>query len=423
MKIKLLTAGLLALATTTAFAQKGELNKAKEEYQKYESTKEAMAAVAVKSLGEAKTAIDKAAAHEKTANLPLTYAVKGVVYAALASRDSVETTAAPLQTAAAEAVKKAKELDTKGDDKELKELINNGERYLAQYALNQGVKHYQAGKYSLAYTSFDTYRQILPEDTNAIYYTALSAANAGRDDAKFLPMAVSGYQKLLTTNYSKKADIYNDLASSYLMSKDTASALKTVSEGVQKFPTSANLRSREIEISLVQGKETEAVSKIEAAIANSPKDKALYYYGGITYAKVADMADKDAKKAKTPAAKAPLLAKKEQAYAKSAEMYKKALELDPNYADAALNLGFVMVNPAIDAYNAANALPVNKQKEYVAAVAKANSLFDAAKPYLDKAVELNPKSPEALTNLKTYYLGKKDTANANKIQKQIEALQ
>ncbi|MBE9583645.1 tetratricopeptide repeat protein [Mucilaginibacter sp. JRF] len=422
MKIKLLTAGLLALASTTAFAQKGELNKAKEEYQKYESTKEGLVTVALKSLNDAKTAIDKAAAHEKTANLPLTFAVKGVIYAALASRDSVETTAAPLQTAASEALKKAQELDTKKDDKELTEIINNGNRYLAQYSLNQGVKQYQGGKYALAYTSFDAYRQILPEDTNAIYYTALSAANAGREDAKFLPMAISGYQKLLTTNYTKKEDIYNDLASTYLMSKDTAGALKTVSEGVQKFPSNASLRSREIEINLVQGKEADAVSKIEAAIANSPKDKNLYYYGGITYAKVADLAAKDEKKAKTPAAKAPLSAKKEQSFTKSAEMYKKALEIDPNYADAALNLGFVMVNPAIEAYNAANALPVNKQKEYEAAVAKANKLFDAAKPYLDKAVTLNPKSPEALNNLKTYYLGKKDTANANKIQKQIEAL-
>ena len=48
--------------------------------------------------------------------------------------------------------------------------------------------------------------------------------------------------------------------------------------------------------------------------------------------------------------------------------------------------------------------------------------MEVAKPYLLKAVEINPKSADALTNLKAYYLVQQDMVNANKIQKQIEAL-
>jgi hypothetical protein len=103
-------------------------------------------------------------------------------------------------------------------------------------------------------------------------------------------------------------------------------------------------------------------------------------------------------------------------------MYKKAVEIDPNYFEAYLNLGYVTISPAIDQYNAANQIPTNKQKEYDAAVAKANAQFNLSKPYLLKASELNPKSVEALNNLKMYYLGTKDNVNANKIQKQIEGL-
>ena len=55
-------------------------------------------------------------------------------------------------------------------------------------------------------------------------------------------------------------------------------------------------------------------------------------------------------------------------------------------------------------------------------LAKAKADFAAAQPYLQKAVDLNPKSVDALNNLKTYYLGVQDMVNANKIQKQIEAL-
>ena len=109
-------------------------------------------------------------------------------------------------------------------------------------------------------------------------------------------------------------------------------------------------------------------------------------------------------------------------YSKAAEQYKKALAIDPNYFEANMNLGYVLINPAIDEFNAANKLPTNQQKEYEAATAKAKADFAAAQPYLQKAVDLNPKSVDALNNLKTYYLGVQDMVNANKIQKQIEAL-
>ncbi|WP_431200569.1 tetratricopeptide repeat protein [Mucilaginibacter sp. P19] len=257
----------------------------------------------------------------------------------------------------------------------------------------------------------------MPEDTNAIYYTGLAAANG-----KNYPAAISNYSKLVTTKYSKNAGVYLDLSSLYLASKDTAGALKAVSEGVTKYPTNSDLRKREIEISLQTGKEKEVTDKIQAALANDPKNKTLYYYAGLTYSQTADNYAKEAGATKDAAAKAKLQASKAEAYVKAGEMYKKALEIDPNYFEANLNYGYVILNPAIDAYNAANKLPANKQKEYDAAIAKAKAQFEQAKPYLVKAVELQPKSIDALQNLRTYYLGVKDDANASKLKAQIDAL-
>ena len=260
MKIKLLMAGLLGLVSATAFAQKGELNTAKEEYEKYSGLRgqAAMATMAGKSLSTAKESIDKASVNEKTASLPLTYAVKGSIYSALAAQDTVPTTSLPLFTTADEALKKAKELDTKGENKK---MIDEAYLNLAQYQLTKGVKEYSASKYDLAYKSFDYYRTVLPEDTNAIYYTGLAAANS-----KNYPAAISNYNKLLTTKYSKNAITYLDLSSLYLASKDTANALKTVSDGVVKYPSNSDLRKREIEISLQTGKEKEVTDKIQAAL-------------------------------------------------------------------------------------------------------------------------------------------------------------
>jgi hypothetical protein len=136
MRIKFLIAGLLGLVSVTAFAQKGEINNAKDAYDKWSTLSKTGAGVALagSSLTTAKTSIDKAAANAKTSALPETYALKGAIYAALALKDTVEATSAPLFASADEALKKAKELDVKGENKK---LIDDGGITLAQYQLNK----------------------------------------------------------------------------------------------------------------------------------------------------------------------------------------------------------------------------------------------------------------------------------------------
>jgi Flp pilus assembly protein TadD len=426
MKIKLLMAGLLGLVSAATFAQKGELNNAQSSYDDYVVSSAngqkvpVLMAKANSSLDNAKTSIDKASTNEKTANLPLTFALKGAIYSALAVRDTVPATSDPLFSTAEEAVKKAKELDIKGDNKK---LIDGANRYLAQYKLTEGVKEYQNKKFEQAYTSFDFYRQILPDDTNAIYYTALAAANAGsKDPGKYYPLAINNYKQLVTTKYSGNAKVYLDMSTLYIISKDTVNALKIAGEGVAKYPSNPDLRKREIEIALQTGKQSDILVKIQSAITNDPKNKTLYYYEGLTYSQIGDAANAISQKAKDAASANTQHQTALDNYTKAADMYKKALEIDPDYFEANLNLGYVLVRPAIDAYNAANKLPANKQKEYDDAIAKVSVLFDAAKPYLLKAVDLNPKSIDALTNLLSYYRGKKDNANAAKIKQQLDAL-
>jgi len=207
------------------------------------------------------------------------------------------------------------------------------------------------------------------------------------------------------------------------MQKDTAAALAAVGEGVSKFPNNAALRGREVEIALQQGKQVEYIDKIQAAIANDPKNKTLYYYSGVAYSKVADAQDKIAKTAKDPAAKTAALKLKADNNAKAADAYKKAVEVDPNYFEANLNMGYVLMSPAVDDYNNANKLPMNKQAEFNALMAKVTAAADRAKPYLDKAVELQPKDVSALGNLRNYYIIKKDTVKTAEIKKRIDAIQ
>ncbi|MCR8556792.1 tetratricopeptide repeat protein [Mucilaginibacter sp. BJC16-A38] len=433
MKIKFLMTCLLGLASATTFAQKGELKDAQSNYDGYTVTISGGAKAkilvdkAMASLKDAKTSIDKASVNEKTANMPQTYALKAAIYAALAVNDTVTTTSAPLFSTADDAVKKAKELDTKN---EFKTLIDAANINLAQYKLTAGVKDYQNKKYEEAYKEFDYYRTVLPEDTNAVYYTALSATNAGEKDPKYYQLALTNYKKLVTLKYSGNAKAYLDMSSIYLAVKDTAGALKATSEGITKYPASSELRKREIEIALQSGKQSEVVAKIQSAITNDPKNKELYYYLALTYSNLGDAANAKSAKDKDAAAKTSDHNTALDNYAKATEAYKKALEIDPNYFEANMNLGYVLMRPALDIFNAAQALPSSKQKEYEAELKKSDSMLDLAKPYLQKAVEIKPKDKDALTNLRSYYRAKSDPATAADskakaadLKKQIDALQ
>src|SRR6185503_3617879 len=110
------------------------------------------------------------------------------------------------------------------------------------------VAAYQNKQYQDAYRAFDAYRQFSPEDTTAIFYTALAATNAGNTDpGKYYPLAISNYNKLVTTKYSRNPQVYLDLSAIYLRSKDFVFNVTAVTEGVAKYPTNSDLRKRQIE--------------------------------------------------------------------------------------------------------------------------------------------------------------------------------
>jgi hypothetical protein len=425
MKIKLLMVGLLGLISATTFAQKGELNNAQDKYNQYQvsagSKVPVIMAQAKASITDAKTSIDKASVNPKTSALPLTYALKAAIYASIAVDDSVQTTSIVEFNTASDALKQAKTLDTKNENTKLTEHANI---QLAQYLLNKGIADFQNKKFDDAYKSFDSARQLIPTDTTTILNTAIAAINAKNYNA-----AITNYKDLLTTNYSGKNRIYNDLPNIYLMNKDTAGAVKVIDEALVKYPGNTALQREEIEIALQTGKTADITGKLQAAIASDPKNKLLYYYAGLTYIQIADAANTNSAKLKDETAKKAAYQTALDNYSKGVDYCKQAISIDPDYFEANLNCGYALIRPAVDLYNVARNIPVNKEKEYQAAIAKANAQFDLAKPYLQKAVDLNPKSVDALTNLRNYYRGKTDpahaaenTAKANDLKKQIDAL-
>jgi tetratricopeptide (TPR) repeat protein len=374
----------------SASAQKGELSTAKTNYEKYIALKDAGSlALAGPSLTIAKTSIDKAALNEKTAIDASTWAYKALIYANLALNEADAATAEALIKSAGDDFSKAVDMDT---DKKNANLITAGNDAFAQFQLNKGVKAFQAQDFKQAYTAFEQSLIYRPADTLLTYYSGLAAINAVDYTS-----AIKRYEELLTTDYSANREIALDLSKLYSMQKDTVNAIRIASVYATKFNDQA-LATQEIELSLMSGKQKQVIERILAQITLDPKNKLEHFYLGIAY---------DALKE----------------FKKAEDAYKKAIDLDANYFDATLNLGSGILNNGIDLYNKANTLPANKQKEYDAAMKAAFVEFDRAFPYLDKAVQIDPKSLNALQNLKTYYVIKKNTAKVAELTKQISALQ
>ena len=391
MKIKsFILAAVFSASTLVVFAQKGEVSSAKSNYEKFLGLKEANSMMlAIPNLTAAKASVDKAVVHAKTMEDPGAWTYKALIYGELALLDTVPSSSKPLIEEAKAAHSKATELDKAGENKA--NLENAKGTIFSQYELNQGVKAYQASDFASAYTSFNNALSFRPGDTTITYYAGLSAINA-----KNFKAGIQSYEALIKTDFSANNQIYLDLSRLYTMEGDTARAIAVASEGATKY-NDTQLATQEIELSLMSGKQKEVISKISDQAQKNPTNKLYPYYLGIAYSTIGENL-------------------------KAEEAYLQALKIDPDFADASINIGGILLNKGITLYNDANKLPQNQQKEYDDMIKRAEIEFEKAFPFLNKASELDPTSRIALDNLKTYYIIKKNQAKVDEIAAKIEKL-
>ena len=97
--------------------------------------------------------------------------------------------------------------------------------------------------------------------------------------------------------------------------------------------------------------------------------------------------------------------------------FEKALELQPKMASAYAGIGRIIFNQAVEFLRAADSIRDNKL--YNAEVQKANDIFKQSLPYMEKAVELDPKDTDFKQALKMLYYRLGDNANYEKISKEL----
>ncbi|MFD1770003.1 tetratricopeptide repeat protein [Sphingobacterium suaedae] len=385
---KAIVFSLLVAAGGATFAQTSNVRKAKSSLQKFEELKSAGSAELGKSnLDAAKEAIDLAVAHEKTKEDPEAWTVYALVNANLASLNNTAEAA----TAAAEGIKKAKELDA---DNKNADNIKVAGQVLGQFNFNQGVAAWEKQDFKSAYASFDSALGFLPGDTTLTYYSGLAAIQ-NQDYAN----AIEKYKQLIPAKeFSSHKSVMIDLPKLYLSAKDTASAIEYAAQAAQAYPNDNDAAVQNIELNLIVGNEAKVITDIENQIAKDANNKALYYYLGIAHS-AANNNDK------------------------AIEAYKKAVSIDPNYSDANRNAAATIINGVRDQLNALNEDKTLSNTDYNTKVAALKEKIKEALPYLEKVVELNPEDVDALKSLKGYYDFQQDEAKSTELQAKIDAFQ
>ncbi len=381
MKKIILVFTILAISNL-AFAQKAQVQTAYN-YLRYDD------------LDKAKEAIDQAAANESTIGMAKTWYYRGLIYHAIYESKKPEFTVlkpGSLQEAY-KSYQKTLELDSK---KEYKDDLDKSIAILGSQFLNEGVDKFRDKDYSGAVNMFESSADISKTyfsktDTLAIYNAALAA-----EKAKDYVKAKKYYQQIIDLNY-QGAKGYNFLSKIYLAEKDTANAIVTLQAGRQKYPADANLMLDQLNIYLISGKDKEALGMIDQAIALDPSNANLYSVKG-------NINDKAGNQEVAIAA------------------YKKAIELNPQYFDANYNLGALIFNQGVEMVDKANKLPPSKQAEFDKLKTQFDAKFGEAKPYFEKAYQLNPKDIATINSLKQLYLRLGDMPKAEEMKKAMEAI-
>lgn len=384
---KALILSAMVTAGTSVFAQSSNLKKAASNIQKYEELRSTGSAqLGTSFLQTAKEAIDAASVHEKTKDLAETWTYYSLVYASMAVDEKSEEKAKK----AAEGIAKAKELDT---DKKNASNISVAEQNLYSFNFNHGVGFWDKKEFKAAYDAFNQALSYMPGDTTLTYYAGLAAIQ--NNDYQ---NGIDKYKQLLDKkDYSQHKAVMVDLPKLYLSLKDTTSALEYAALAAKAYPNENDAVVQNIELNLIVGNEAKIISEIENQLSKDGNNKNLYYYLGI-----AQSANNNADKAY--------------------EAYSKAIAIDPNYNDANLNAGVVLMNSIREQLQKVNEDKTLSNNQYTEKVNQLKEKIKPAEAHFLKVIENDPKNESALKGLKGLYDFLQLEEKGKAVQEKIDAL-
>ncbi|MEI6679496.1 MAG: tetratricopeptide repeat protein [Mariniphaga sp.] len=367
---KLFFAALLLLAGTAVIAQKGKVSSAitYKEGGKLDKAWEAI-----------KETLDPAnPKSEKTINWTGAWQARGeIIEAIILSKD--ENFKKLVENPVEEAYKsymKAMELDEKGGSPGLKIKLMTFSNTL----INVAVEAFQSNDFAKATDYFEKKLAIDgtplfksdPVDTAIIYNTGLAAMNA-----KLFKKAIKYFADCTTYGYNGGSS-FAQMISAYQQLGDTVKSVEVMKEAFKKYPNDQSINVQLINYYIMSGQPNEAISYLDKAIEREKDNSSFYLAKGVALDR---------------------LGRQEDAIA----VYKKATEIKPDNADAYYNIGVIYFNRGVKQFDVANSVPTTDQVRYEAEKVKSDEEFKKAVPFLEKAVQYNPKDSYILDQLKNLY--------------------
>ena len=199
---------------------------------------------------------------------------------------------------------------------------------------------------------------------------------------------------------SKRGEIYKNIALILVQNGKTEEAKKAISDARKANPDDTSLILSEANLYL-ETKDFDTYKKlITEALEKNPNDVDLIFNLGVISANAKNPVD--------------------------AEMYyRKVMEIQPTYANAYINLSALKLEAENDIINEMNKLSTSDKdmKRYAVLKAKREALFKGIIPYLQKAVELEPKNIDVAKTLLNVYSALEMSPEKKALKAKIEALE
>ena len=369
---RLFLTGFLAMVGMGLFAQ--SVDKAKD-------------ALKAGKIADAKTQIDGALAVEKNQKNAEAWYIKLKVYNAIAANDQLRTQYPDARDQAFAALQKYVDLDEK--DKKLLLLQMDGYKpinEIYQGYFQVGANDYNTGKYddalnnfrgAIAASSYMTSKgwTKLPIDTTSTLYAGISAEKANKKDSAAVYYGRLAEAKIATINGTNMIDIYKWLVDYYNTKKDDANTQKFLNLAEAQYPEDLFWPSTKLDIRREKGNKDSLWAEYDRITAKFPKNHLFFFNYGLEMYQSAN----DTSSGHRPA-------NYDQLIAKAQENLKKCLEIQPDYPQAALVLGQIYYNGAVDMQADVKKIPgkapedIKKRADLRIAAGKR---FDEAIPYFE----------------------------------------
>lgn len=186
------------------------------------------------------------------------------------------------------------------------------------------------------------------------------------------------------TSESLQEDLYSNATYTYYQLDNFDKAVSTGQEGLKLYPNNENMNKLVTASYQRSGNIGQFISSLQGKVDDGSADPIDYF----NLAK--SLEDQDP----------------EGNYDKAKAYYEKALEIDSNFAEAHLNLAFLMISPEkeyVARMNENLGSSAQEKKIYNENKAKRKALYQEALPHLEKAYELNPENPSLIKILKNSY--------------------